>query len=330
VHLTLDSSKTSPAPHTFCFPFIALSLSLSLVMSVLDVCLDDSLHLLLLVAVLNIMLYMMPCLHFDSWWYKICSALDLGVLLKSAIETAVGPTDPHWPQDAGTNLFITVSFTLFFYVLAPNIWGCVFLLVGLLSVQSFWNSVYAEIQEFATNSLGIIIDHTHVSWAKGVIVFIVIFLVTVWMFFSIPVVRLLSMCIVTAIKLVMALKVIWIVLIQGDQICCAANTDAAYCPFWMSKLMWILAAVLAVLRIPPTRYMQSREMSCCCNSKAAYQPVATDVQPVTTSSKRLAQDSSDDEETKPSNCKASKLRIISIGKPQIPVNWQRKTARAAQ
>jgi hypothetical protein len=249
-------------------------------MSVLDICLADPLHLLLLVAILNISLYLVPCLAFDSFWYKLCCALDLGVLLKSAVETGIGPTDGHWPQDAGTNLFITVCFTLFFYVMAANIWGCVFLVVGLLSVGPFWDSVYSEMQLFASNSLDIIIDETNVSWVKALVCFVVLLIVAVWVFFSIPMVRVLTMCITTAVKLVMALKVIWIVIIQGDEVCCAANTDADYCPFWLSKMMWVLAdtaykpsSELQLLgktsRLSAGSYRQDRCEAevCCCGCK---------------------------------------------------------------
>jgi hypothetical protein len=144
----------------FTFAVSLLQLSIRRTMS-LDICVADEVHLFVVVALLNIALYLVPCVKFDSFWYKACLAVDLGVLLKTIVETAIGPQDGHWPQDAGTNLFIALCFSLFFYVMAPNIWGTIFLVVGLLSVQSFWDGMYSQLQSFMQHSLDIIIDQTH-------------------------------------------------------------------------------------------------------------------------------------------------------------------------
>jgi hypothetical protein len=290
----------------------------------LDICVADEVHLFVVVALLNIALYLVPCVKFDSFWYKACLAVDLGVLLKTIVETAIGPQDGHWPQDAGTNLFIALCFSLFFYVMAPNIWGTIFLVVGLLSVQSFWDGMYSQLQSFMQHSLDIIIDQTHTKWVTAVLILLVVAVLGVTLVFQLPTVKLVAMGVTTAFKLVISFKVLYIVIGKSEQICCSPDSDPDNCPLWISKVLWIIAVFLATIRIAAARHFLDYGW-CDRKVKAGYKlvPEAEDSRDETEGreeeekrSSKPTQDSSDDEQpTNKVNSKRNTLKSIKIGRP---------------
>ena len=286
----------------------------------MDICIADELHLFVAVALLNISLFLLPCLKFDSFWYKACMAADMGVLLKTMLETAIGPTDGHWPQDAAYNLFIAVCFALFFYVIGPQIWGTLFLFVGLLSVQSFWNGVYAQMQSFTEHSLDIIMDEAHVNVVYAVIIFFVVFVLVVSLCFQVPTVRLFAMSISTAVKLVISFKVLYIVIIKNEKICCGTDSDPSNCPIWITKTLWILAGCLAAARIAAAQRMQ--DYTCGCASRKGYQLVpdkSTSSEAIEANDDQSSPDERSSASTKKHSRKDKSFRVITIGKPRLGV-----------
>jgi hypothetical protein len=283
----------------------------------MDICVADELHLFVAVALLNISLYLLPCLQFDSFWYKACMAADMGVLLKTMLETAIGPEDGHWPQDAGSNLFIVLCFSLFFYVIGPQIYGTLFLFLGLLSVQAFWDGVYAQMQSFMQNSLDIIMDKGHVNVVYAVIIFVIGFALVMSLFFAVPTVRLFTMGITTAVKLVISFKVLYIVVFKNEKICCATDSDPANCPIWITKTLWIVAGCLAAARIAAAQRLKSQP---CCSKRPQYKLLPED-------QISEATDEDDASTTSPSNkqnSKGNKLRVITIGKPRLGITRSNK------
>ena len=286
----------------------------------LSICISDWLHLYLLVAILNTTLFLIPHIKFQHVWYKICTAVDLGVVLMTFLQTSMGESDDHWPQDAKSNLWIAFCFSAFFYIVGPRIWGVMFLLVGLLSVTPVWDAVYTEIQAFASHSLDLIIDQTHVSWIKGVIVLGVMVVVLVCFFFAIPTVQLISMCFTTTIKLVISIKVIWIIVFKQNRICCSAESSRDTCPFWFSPIMRAIAAAFFVMRVPIALHMQDTEMVSFCQAKTnTYQAVSTDTEIHFAHTDSQAGDEADPPPAQRRNedtSKGSRLRTIAIARPQ--------------
>ncbi len=287
----------------------------------MDICVADELHLFVIVALLNIALYMIPCLKFDSFWYKVTLAADMGVLLKTIVETAIGPADGHWPQDAGSNLFITSCFTMFFYVLAPNIWGTIFLVLGLLSVQSFWDSLYAQLQAFMEHSLDIIIGQTHQQWIFAMVILAVISILGVTVLFAVPTVKLVAMGVTTAMKLVISFKVLYIVVGKSEKICCSPDSDPSNCPIWIGKSLWITAVFLAAMRIAAARHFKDFD---CLAKKVGYKLVPEEndeldqIEGDERKTKKQRDDSSDEEQpTKKPDSKSKSLKTIRIGRPRF-------------
>ena len=233
----------------------------------MDICIADGLHLYAIVAILNILLYAIPCIKFDSFWCKIVHAADFGLLLKTVVETAIGSNDGHWPQDSTTNLFIALCFTLFFYILAPNIWGTIFLVIGLLSVQSFWDGVYDQLMAFSRHSLAITIDATHAKTVFACILLFVLFTLAVSIFFSLPWIQTTTQNVVTSIKLVVAVRLLFIQLVRREEVCCSENSDPSNCPLWMSPLAWISILVLIIARIT---IVHNIDRQGCCSSRGNY------------------------------------------------------------
>jgi len=233
----------------------------------MDICIADGLHLYAIVAILNILLYAIPCIKFDSFWCKIVHAADFGLLLKTVVETAIGSNDGHWPQDSTTNLFIALCFTLFFYVMAPNIWGSIFLVLGLLSVQSFWDGVYNQITAFFRHSLDITIDATHTKTVFACMIVFVLFTLAVSLLFTIPWIQVITQSVITSIKLVVAVRLLYIQLVRRENVCCSEQSDPANCPLWMSPTSWIAILVLIIARMTIT---QNIDRVGCCSSKGNY------------------------------------------------------------
>jgi hypothetical protein len=244
----------------------------------MEFCTPDKLYLLVFVAILNILLYAAPCVKFNSFWYKSVFAIDLGVFLKLLLEGVIGPADGHWPQGTAANLFITLSFSCFFYVMAPNIWGMIFLILGLMSVQPFWDGLSEQGAAFMENSLDISMNITHQNWFYTVIVLAVFGLIGMACFFSIPCVQRAAMGVSTAVKLVLSLKILEIKLIRGEEVCCAPSSESKdNCPLWLNKWLWLFAVLFAAFRIAAAKKFAPPEPEgYCCSRKKKYKKVPTD------------------------------------------------------
>lgn len=212
----------------------------------LEICVHNALYLFHAIAVLTLILYASPCIRFDSYFSRMVFAGDMAVVLKTVMETAVGTDDAHWPQDTSTNLFIIAMFACFFFVLSPQIWGTVFLVLGLIAVGPFWNPVAEQIESFFQHSLDFTIEHTHTkALVAGVIVFILT-LCACGALFRLTVLQVFSLAIVFGVKATVSIKVL---LIDEDKICCYADSDPAFCPFWFNKWDWVMMLGFFVFRL---------------------------------------------------------------------------------
>ena len=279
----------------------------------MDICIADGLHLYAIVAILNILLYAIPCIKFDSVWCKIVHAADFGLLLKTVVETAIGTNDGHWPQDSTSNLFIALCFTLFFYIMAPNIWGSIFLVLGLLSVQSFWDGVYDQIVSFFQHSLDITIDATHTKTVFACVVVFVLFTLAVSMFFSLPWIQVTTHSIITSLKLVVAARLLYIQLVRREEVCCSKHSDPANCPLWLSRQLWILALGLVIVRMTITQHIGKRG---CCSLREPYKVLPPE-------SDEADSFDSDDQTNNRSSLRTSKrLKTIKVQKAPPAYNFR--------
>lgn len=221
----------------------------------MDVCIIDTFFLFEIAGILNILLFLCAWVKFDSFWVRIVFAFDLALALKFVVETAVGENVADWPQGIAPNLFIVVMFTLGFYVLAPNIWGCVFLVLGLLSVESFWNSVWDQICSFFRHSLNITMEETNSKVAFAALVVFILFVVAMTIFFALPIVQLVVFGFVLAAKAMIGYRFNEIRIVEREQVCCATQSDPEQCPIWFTKWHWFFILFLTVSRIWFSKYI---------------------------------------------------------------------------
>lgn len=221
----------------------------------MDVCVIDTFYLFELAGLLNIILFLSAWVKFDSFWVRIVFAFDLALALKLVLETGVGENVADWPTGIAPNLFIVTMFTLGFYVLAPELWGSVFIILGLLSVESFWTTVWDQICSFFRHSLNITMAETNSKVAFAGLVVFILFVISMSFFFAFPMVQLVVFGFVLAAKAMIGFRFNEIRLFQGDEVCCAKNSDPDKCPFWFTKWHWIIILFLTIVRIWFNKYI---------------------------------------------------------------------------
>jgi hypothetical protein len=174
------------------------------------------------------------------------------------------------------------------------------------------------------HSLDIIIDQTHTKWVTAVVILLVIVILGTTLVFQLPTVKLVAMGVTTAFKLVISFKVLYIVIGKSEQICCSPNSDPDNCPFWISKVLWIIAVFLATIRIAAARHFLDYGW-CDRKVKAGYKlvPEAEDSRDEAEGgeeeekqgSKPIPDSSDDEQTTKKVSSKRSTLKSIRIGRP---------------
>lgn len=220
----------------------------------MDICVHDALYLFVVVAFADLLLYLaVPC-KFSSFFTRLVFSAELGLLLKTVVETGVGQYVADWPQDVQTNLFMTFMFSCFFYVISGEIWCTLFLFLGLMSIEPFWNPVYDQIASFFEYSLSITMSETEKKAAFAAIVVFIFFVIAVAVFFSVPIVQTITMGAAMGIKAVISIKVIDIRLVRKEDICCSKNSDPSKCPIWFTGWQWLLILGLCTARITASRY----------------------------------------------------------------------------
>ncbi len=137
-------------------------------------------------------------------------------------------------------------FTSFFYVLSPNIWGVVFLLLGLLSIQDFWGALKDQIQSFFQHSLNWTIDATQSRALFAGIIVLILLIATISAFFALTFVQITSMAFVYALKFAISINVLRA---SDNKICCAEASDSAQCPFWLTHTGWIMVVAAFFFRL---------------------------------------------------------------------------------
>ncbi len=221
----------------------------------MDVCIIDTFYLFEVAGILNILLYLCAWVKFNSFWVRIVFAFDLALALKLVVETGVGENVADWPQGIAPNLFIVTMFTLGFYVLAPNIWGCVFLILGLLSVESFWDSLYDQIRSFFRHSMNIVMEESNSKIAFAAFVVFILFVIIVTVFFNIPIIQLVVFGFVLAAKAMIGYRFNEIRIVEADEVCCSKVSDRDHCPFWFTSWHWFGILFLTVARIWLSKYI---------------------------------------------------------------------------
>jgi hypothetical protein len=210
-----------------------------------DFCVTDTLHLYALVAILNLCLYVLVGLDFDSFLSRATFSLNLALFLRTSLETALDSR--FWPDDLVTNLWIVACFAAFFYIMSPNMWGTLFLALGLLSVQAFWEPVERQILSFLSHSLDIIIDITQTKAIYASVVLLILAVAVFSMLFAFSCIQVASMSFVFSVQTVTAIKL----LSQGPhgRLCCNAEATIQECPYWFNATHWVAIAALFVFRV---------------------------------------------------------------------------------
>lgn len=237
----------------------------------MDFCINDTLHLFAAVSVLNIVLYFSTCVKFDSPFSRAAFAMDFSIMTKLFLETAMG--SHNWPQDATSNAYVFVCFSCFFYIMAPNMWGTIFLIFGLLSVQSFWDGVRDQVESFLQHSLNYIVV---VSDSKAVFAGVILFILVAVgfrLFFCVPIVQDIALATVYGVKVWVAFKLLRIEWWDDEQVCCASDSDSDLCPFWFNhSAEWLVMLTLGVGRLFIGRYV-APQFPCHKDKETDYQPL---------------------------------------------------------
>lgn len=232
----------------------------------MDTCVHDALYLFVIVAFADLLLYCaIPC-KFSSFVTRVVFSAELGLLLKTVVETGVGEYVADWPQDVQTNLFMTFMFSCFFYVISGEIWCTLFLFLGLMSNETFWDPVYDQICSFFQHALNITMSETEKKAAFAAIVVFIFFVIAMAIFFSVPIIQTIAMGIAMGIKAVISIKVIHVRLVDKNSICCSKGSDPDLCPIWFSTWEWLLILGLCVSRISASRYYEKHP----CSKKGYY------------------------------------------------------------
>jgi len=222
----------------------------------MDICVHDALYLFVIVAFADLILYLaVPC-KFNSFTVRVVFSAELGLLLKTVVETGVQEYVAEWPTDIQTNLFMTFMFSCFFYVISGEIWCTLFLFLGLISNETFWAPVRDQISSFFQYSLNVTMSETEKKAAFAAIVVFIFFVIAMAIFFSVPIVQTIAMGIAMGIKAMISINVLRIRLIDKESICCSKGSDPDNCPIWFNSWQWLLILALCVSRISATRYYE--------------------------------------------------------------------------
>ena len=209
-----------------------------------EFCINDALHLFKIGAVVNLLLYISTCIKFDSRFTRVAYAFDFALFLKFSLETAIG--DTYWPQAAHINLFIIFCFGCFFYIMSPNIWGTVFLILGLLAVQGVWDPVREQIYAFFKYSFNITLNATHANVVFASLIVFILFVCAISFVFTVPFVQVTSLALVYGVKAIVAINILRL---GNDRICCAPSAPKGQCPIWFQDAEWYGIAIFFIFRL---------------------------------------------------------------------------------
>jgi hypothetical protein len=220
-----------------------------------DVCIVDAFYLFEIAAILNIILLLSAWVKFESFWVRSVFAFDLALALKMVVETAVGEYLTEWPTGLMVNLWVVGLFTLGFFVMAPQLWGCVFFVIALIPVGKFGDAVWDQIRSFFRHSLSITMEQTNSKVALAGLIVFILFVIAMNILFNFSIIKLVVFGFVLAAKAVIGFRFIEIRIFHGNEVCCSTDSDPDDCPYWFNKWHWIIMIFLTCARIWFNRYI---------------------------------------------------------------------------